>query len=32
VPSAHNEQAKEMFPDGWQKKKPYLREVKQPGR
>src|SRR3546814_19434711 len=32
VPSVNNEQAKEMFPSGWEEKKPYLRVVKQPGR
>ena len=31
VPSVNNEQAKEMFPDGWKEEKPYLRVVKQPG-
>ena len=31
VPSVTNEQAKEMFPGGWDEKKPYLRIVKQPG-
>jgi alkyl hydroperoxide reductase subunit AhpC len=31
VPAVNNEQAKEMFPGGWEEKKPYLRLVKQPG-
>lgn len=31
VPSISNEQAKTMFPDGWDEQKPYLRVVKQPG-
>jgi alkyl hydroperoxide reductase subunit AhpC len=31
VPVVNNEQAKEMFPGGWEEKKPYLRLVKQPG-
>jgi len=31
VPAVNNEQAKEMFPGGWEEKKPYLRVVKQPG-
>lgn len=31
VPAVTNEQAKEMFPDGWDEQKPYLRVVKQPG-
>jgi alkyl hydroperoxide reductase subunit AhpC len=31
VPSLANEQAKELFPGGWEEKKPYLRVVKQPG-
>ncbi len=30
VPSISNEQAKELFPNGWDEKKPYLRVVKQP--
>ncbi len=30
VPALNNEQAKELFPDGWDEKKPYLRVVKQP--
>ncbi|WP_227370774.1 peroxiredoxin [Halomonas sp. M20] len=30
VPSVPNEQAKELFPQGWDEKKPYLRMVKQP--
>ncbi len=30
VPALNNEQAKELFPDGWDEKKPYLRLVKQP--
>ena len=32
VPSVSNEQAKEMFPGGWDEKKPYLRMVKQPNK
>jgi alkyl hydroperoxide reductase subunit AhpC len=31
VPSLSNEQAKEMFPGGWDEQKPYLRVVDQPG-
>ena len=31
VPSVNNEDAKKMFPGGWDEKKPYLRLVKQPG-
>ena len=31
VPAVNNEQAKQMFPDGWKEQKPYLRVVKQPG-
>ena len=30
VPSVSNDDAKEMFPDGWKTVKPYLRVVKQP--
>ena len=30
VPSVTNEEAKEMFPEGWNTVKPYLRTVKQP--
>jgi alkyl hydroperoxide reductase subunit AhpC len=30
VPAVSNEDAKAMFPDGWDEKKPYLRLVKQP--
>jgi alkyl hydroperoxide reductase subunit AhpC len=30
VPSVSDEDAKEMFPDGWKTVKPYLRIVKQP--
>jgi len=30
VPSVSDEEAKEMFPDGWNTIKPYLRTVKQP--
>lgn len=32
VPSLSNDQARELFPGGWDEKKPYLRLVKQPGR
>ncbi|MEC9483874.1 MAG: peroxiredoxin [Halomonas sp.] len=32
VPSVSNEQAKELFPQGWEEKKPYLRMVKQPSK
>jgi len=32
VPSLSNEDAKKLFPNGWDEKKPYLRLVKQPGR
>lgn len=31
VPSVSDEEAKKMFPDGWNTIKPYLRKVKQPG-
>lgn len=31
VPALSNEQAAELFPDGWDEKKPYLRVVRQPG-
>ena len=31
VPSLSNEEAKKLFPGGWDEKKPYLRMVKQPG-
>ena len=31
VPSLTNEQAKELFPAGWDEQKPYLRVTKQPG-
>ena len=30
VPSVSDEEAKEMFPSGWNTIKPYLRTVKQP--
>lgn len=30
LPSVSNEDAKAMFPDGWNEQKPYLRVVKQP--
>lgn len=30
VPSVSNEEAKDMFPDGWDTIKPYLRKVAQP--
>lgn len=30
VPSLSNEEASELFPDGWDEQKPYLRIVKQP--
>lgn len=30
VPAVDNEQAKELFPEGWDEQKPYLRIVKQP--
>jgi thioredoxin-dependent peroxiredoxin len=32
VPSLSNDDAKKLFPNGWDEKKPYLRVVKQPGR
>lgn len=32
VPSVTNDQAKELFPQGWDEKKPYLRMVKQPNK
>jgi alkyl hydroperoxide reductase subunit AhpC len=31
VPSLSNDDAKKLFPQGWDEKKPYLRLVKQPG-
>jgi len=31
VPSVSNDDAKAMFPNGWNEQKPYLRVVKQPG-
>jgi len=31
VPSVSNDDAKKMFPNGWDEKRPYLRVVKQPG-
>src|SRR5690606_29301484 len=31
VPSLSNADAKQLFPGGWEEKKPYLRMVKQPG-
>ncbi|CAN5870955.1 peroxiredoxin [soil metagenome] len=30
VPAVSNEEAKELFPDGWDEQKPYLRVTKQP--
>ncbi|HIA63122.1 MAG TPA: antioxidant protein, partial [Planctomycetaceae bacterium] len=30
VPAVSDDAAKEMFPNGWQTIKPYLRKVKQP--
>ena len=30
IPAVSNEEAKELFPDGWKTVKPYLRTVKQP--
>jgi alkyl hydroperoxide reductase subunit AhpC len=32
LPSVSNEDAKSLFPDGWDEKKPYLRTTKQPGK
>lgn len=32
VPAVSNEEAKTLFPQGWDEKKPYLRMVKQPGK
>ncbi len=32
LPSLSNEEAKELFPDGWNELKPYLRMTKQPNR
>ena len=32
VPSVSNDDAKKLFPNGWDEKKPYLRMVKQPNR
>lgn len=31
VPGVNNEEAKKIYPDGWETLKPYLRKVKQPG-
>ncbi len=31
VPAVSDEDAKELFPNGWDAKKPYLRFTKQPG-
>ena len=31
VPAVSNEEAKKVYPDGWETVKPYLRKVKQPG-
>ena len=31
LPSLDNADARELFPEGWEEKKPYLRMVKQPG-
>ena len=31
VPALSNDEAKELFPDGWDEQKPYLRVTKQPG-
>ncbi len=30
VPAVSNDDAKELFPDGWDEQKPYLRVTKQP--
>jgi len=30
VPALSNEEAKELFPGGWDEQKPYLRVTKQP--
>jgi len=30
IPSVSNQEAKELFPGGWDEKKPYLRMVAQP--
>ena len=32
VPAVYNEEAKTLFPDGWNEVKPYLRTVPQPGK
>ncbi|MCH7903818.1 MAG: peroxiredoxin [Armatimonadetes bacterium] len=32
LPSVSNDDAKSMFPDGWDEQKPYLRVTKQPGK
>ena len=32
VPAVNNEMAKELFPDGWETVKPYLRKVKDPSK
>jgi alkyl hydroperoxide reductase subunit AhpC len=32
VPSLSNDDAKKLFPNGWDEKKPYLRVVKQPNK
>jgi alkyl hydroperoxide reductase subunit AhpC len=32
LPSVSNDDAKSLFPEGWDEKKPYLRVTKQPGK
>jgi alkyl hydroperoxide reductase subunit AhpC len=32
LPSVSNDDAKQLFPEGWDEKKPYLRTTKQPGK
>jgi hypothetical protein len=32
VPAISNEEAKTLFPQGWDEKKPYLRVTKQPNK
>ena len=32
VPAVSDEDAKELFPDGWDAEKPYLRVTKQPNK
>ena len=32
VPAVSNDEAKTLFPEGWDEQRPYLRYVKQPGK